>query len=96
MRHREANTNGVDEVYRRAREQGIDLDSLSNMNFVRVFAEDLKGIERGRKIRFSQSTRHRLHVLSLVGRRLTGERLRLTEKGRRLLAELEAEAKENR
>lgn len=85
MRHKQPDTLVVRETYQKARLLGMDLDDLSDMNLVRIYAAELRGIGNGKKVRFSSSIRRRLRLMGILKNR----KLDLTPKGRELLDELE-------
>jgi len=85
LRHKQPDTLVVRETYQKARLLGMDLDDLSDMNLVRIYAAELRGIGNGKKVRFSSSIRRRLRLMGILKNR----KLDLTPKGRELLDELE-------
>ena len=81
MRGKQADTMAIQEIYEAARSKGLNLDSVSDENLIRSFAEELRLVGKGREVHLSASVRHKLRVMGLLSDgRLTELGLKALEK----------------
>ena len=85
--------NPIAETLARALEDGIDLERLSDLNMVRLFAEELRAILRGESPNLGHRDSRRLRQMGVIEvtnpRFSNGARRVVTQRGRALLAEVQ-------
>jgi len=73
----------IDDVYLKAKDRGLDIDAISDRNFILNFSGKLRAIERGRKVHLPAAASHRFRAMGLLSDGF------LTELGVKALKELE-------